>query len=518
MKKSFIRNRKMRHGGITVALTVLVIAVTLLVNAVFGSLATRYNWMTDMNELGLFEVTDECYAYLEDVFSDATANGRNAQVEIIFCDELKKLNEEPTQKQLYHTAKSLQERFPDHIVLNCYDILSDPTYVKQYATQENPHTGVFDAINIDTTDVVIRSDGYHRVYNLSEFFAFKENSAENLWGYNGERRLAAGIMRAVAPNLPKACLTTNHGEVFSDYEILRVLEDAGYKVTYLDLYQETEVPADCSLVVTYNPMSDMIVSENSDATKSERAKLDRFLSKDGNAFWFFSNNATPTLENFESFMESWGVDYSYHTSNGHKYRYTVQDTAQSLTTDGCTIYGEAATAGKGAEILSGLRSAAIFRDATAIVPATGFVNNGDGSYTKGDRVLYSLYTGGESAVSWANGVAVSDADQAILMSLTEQTLENNGRSYVGAFSSTGLATEQFLQSAVYANPDVLCAVTEEQGMENTPISLTLKPYAQTEISTVTTRQMTVWTLCLCLVPAVVIAAACGFVMIKRRRA
>jgi hypothetical protein len=160
---------------------------------------------------------------------------------------------------------------------------------------------------------------------------------------------------------------------------------------------------------------------------------------------------------------------------------------------------------------------AIFKNATAMNPAAGYLNNGDGSYTKGDRVMYSLFTGGENALAWANGAAVSNADGGILMSLTQQNLAN-GRSYVGVVASAEFATEQFLQSAVFANGDVLCAVLEEQGKENTPIGLTLKPYQQTEISTVTTRQMLVWTLCLAGIPAVVCAGMGVFVLLKRRRA
>ncbi len=517
MKKRFIRGRKARYGGITVILTVLVIAVTLLANAVFGSLATRYNWMTNMNELGLFDVTDQCYTYLEDVFADATAEGGAAHVEIIFCDLPKNLAEEPTQAQLYHTAKSLQERFPEHITLNCYDILTDPTPVRgKYNTTENPHTGEIDEVLVATTDVILVGEGYHRVYNFAEFFSFKENSAENLWGYNGERRLAAGIMKAVATNRPKACLTNNHGEVFYDYEILNVLDDAGYKVTYLDLYKG-EIPEDCSLIVTYNPMSDLLVSENTDSTVSERDKLEKYLSEAGNSYWVLMGNTAPTLPNFESFLETWGVDFSYHTSGSNQYRYMVQDTTQSLTSDGYTIYGEASTSGKGAQLFADLNRTAIFKNATAITPAQGFVNNGDGSYTSGDRVMYSLYTGGENAISWANGKPVNDADEAILLSLTQQNT-GEGQSFVGVVSSAEFATEHYLQSAVFANSDVLCAVLEVQGMENTPIGLTLKPYEQTEISTVTTQQMFVWTLCLSLIPAVIIAGVGVFVLLKRRRA
>lgn len=514
MKKQFIRDRKIRYGSITLVLTVLVIAVTLLINAVFSSLAERYKWYFDMNELGKYDVTEDCYAYLETVFASADSEAPHDKIKIIFCDLLENMEAEDTQMQLHHTATLLKNRFPDRIDVECYDILTNPNLVRGYTTMVDPHTGEVIDINIATTDVLIVTEGYHRVYSLSEFFSFKGNDAENLWAYNGERKLAAGIMRAVTPNRPTACFTNNHGEVYFDYELVTLLDDAGYNVTYIDLYKE-QIPDECSLIITYNPMSDLV--EDSISAVSEKAILENYLQKENNAYWVFLGNSSSVLPNFESFLEDWGADFAYHTAGNKQYRYMVQDTSQSLTSDGYTIYGEAIQFGKGAELLGNLDRTAVFKNATAIEPAAGYLNNGNGSYTKGDRVMHALYTGGENAVSWANGKAVADADQAILMSLTEQTLPT-GKSYVGVLSSCEFATETFLQSAVYGNADVICAELEFQGRENTPIGLALKPFEQTEISTVTTRQMLTWTLCLSLIPAVTVTAVAIGVLLKRRRA
>ena len=48
MRKHFIRNRKVRFGGIAAVLTALVIAVTVLANAIFSTLADRYGFSGGM--------------------------------------------------------------------------------------------------------------------------------------------------------------------------------------------------------------------------------------------------------------------------------------------------------------------------------------------------------------------------------------------------------------------------------------------------------------------------------------
>ena len=513
MKKSFIRNRKVRYGGITVVLTVLVITVAVLTNAVFGVLADRFLWYTPMISEGSYDVTENCFALLEKVF-DAQDD---AEVEIIFCDLPNEENamDDMTLNYVYQTAASIAERYPDEIKLSCYDIWTNPVPVKKYKTMINPLTGEDVEVSIKSTSVIITSGDYHRVYSLEEFFVFKDGMTDQVWAYDGEKKIAAGIMRAVSTEEQIVCLTNNHGETFYDFELLYLLDDAGYTIRYIDLHKE-DIPVNCHLIISFNPNSDLIADEVSQ--KSEVAVLEKFLSVPGNNFLVMVENGTPVLPTYEAFLESWGVDFGYYTDRETQtnYRHMVQDPSNSLTSDGYTIYGEAVGKGDSAKLLEGLSRPVIFKNATAIKAAQGFVNNGDGSYTKGDRTLYSLYESSKSASCWANGKAV-EGGRSMLMTLTEQKFEG-GSSYVGVIASADFAEETFLQSAVYGNNDALMRTFRHMGKELTTEGLTIKPFASTDISIITTAQMLRWTLALSITPAVVIAAIAIVVLVKRRRA
>ena len=67
MKKGFIRTKKARYGGMTVLLTVLLIATVVLFNVLFTTLAERYSWYADMRSEVSFEVTEKCYTLLGSV-------------------------------------------------------------------------------------------------------------------------------------------------------------------------------------------------------------------------------------------------------------------------------------------------------------------------------------------------------------------------------------------------------------------------------------------------------------------
>ena len=130
-------------------------------------------------------------------------------------------------------------------------------------------------IPMEDSNVIIACGDYFRVYTLEEFFVFSDADQTEVWGYNGERKLAAGIIRALDPNPKTACLTSNHGEIFYDYELVYLLDDAGYTlVTDFDL-AEDDIPQNCTLIITYNPNTDLDVSEG----VAENAKLDSFLER-----------------------------------------------------------------------------------------------------------------------------------------------------------------------------------------------------------------------------------------------
>lgn len=513
MKQLFTRTRKGRYARLSVILTVLVVAVTILANAVFFTLANRYSWYTPMEQWGEYQISNTCFTVLDAAMSAHTS----APIELIFCDTEKNVLADSMVAYIYSTAKELQARYPDRISIQCYDIILNPNTVRRFAKGTHPLTGEKMENDLAETSVILSCGEYYRVYSLTEFFSYKNNDLSTVWAYNGERKLVSAILHALNTDKPIVCMTENHGEVYYDHELLQLLDDAGYVISYLDLQTE-QIPEGCDLIISYNPNTDLV--GDSVSPSSEAAILNQFLSQDGKSFLLFLESGTPSLPNYEAFMAEWGVSCKYYqdTQVNKGYRYSVQDAANSLTSDGCTIYANSVQTGRSAELLKGLDERVIFRNATALGVANGYVANGDGSYSQlsGNRTLCSLYESSDGATSWANG-EIRDGGGAMLMSLTEQK-NANGSSYVGAVASTQLATEVLLQSAVYENSDVLFRMLGNMGKTDLPENLRIKPFQSKEISTVTTSEMLYWTLGLTLTPAILVTAVAVVVFVKRRRA
>ena len=518
MKKRFLRNKKVRYATVAAVLTAMVILVAVLLNVVLSSLVERYELYTPMTPTLAFDVTDDCHTVLEGNFdAHQDEHGALPDIEVIFCDLEDSVKEQGHENYyLYYTAIALAERF-ENIKLKFYDIYVDPTPVKDYTVSIHPLTGEEITTKLNSTNVIVVCGKYHRVYQWTDFYVFADDTSAEPWAYSGERKLASALMHAIDDDPRIACLLTNHGEVAYDYELLTILDDAGYTVVYIDLYKDP-IPATCDLIISYNPNTDLVADELSSI--SEKETLDTFLAEEGHSFLLFLENGTPHMPNFESYVKEWGIEteYAKNATTGVSHRYMVQDTSGSLTSDGYTIYGHAVE-GESNRFINAENEYVVFGNATALsVTGEGYTAQADGTYVSmsGTRTLYPLYRSSEKTLHWANGQVV-DGGSCILMSLTEQQ-NATGSSYVGVISSVNFGTREYLQSAVYDNSDVLLSLFEEIGGRKAPTGLTIKPFVSYDISIITTAQMLRWTIALALIPTVTVLAVAMVVLIRRRRA
>lgn len=455
-------------------------------------------------------------------------------VKIIFCDDRDALYENTAQRYVLETAEDIQRAFPDIIGLEFVNVWTNPDAVRKYKGTS--------LSNIYSTNVIIESGTEFRVYSLNRFFVFNDAENTDPWSYNGEKIFASGILAVIKAESPVACVTINHGEAFTDYELLYLLEDAGYIVQSINLATQ-ELPADCRLVVVCNPTSDFLIKD-SVSDISEIAKLNTWLD-DFNSLLVFMSPDSPVLPNFEEYLEEWGVSFDRHTAeNGTTFPYMIKDTTQSLTADGMTVVGEYTTKGLGASIHTDMRSVSfpakvIFKNAMSISYAdnykdTTYEDEDDATknyrygyyYSNGvSRSIYDVFTTSANAVALANGeqvAAASTLDPFKLMTITRETqmVSNDDADYshVIACGSTEFVSADMLQSIVYGNSDVLISALRAVGKETIVVDLAHKPFDKTEIESLTTAQANQYTVILAAVPTLIVMVLGIFVVVRRKYA
>lgn len=487
---------------------------------------------TTYSRIGSAETPRSYEAYLEGE-SDSELLGE-VKVNIIFCDERDALMESTAQRYVLETAEDIARAFPDVVSVQFVNIWTNPGAVQKYKGTS--------LSSLYSTNVIIESGTEFRVYSLNAFFIFNDDDSTDPWSYNGEKKMAAGILSVIKAESPIACVTINHGESFSDYELFYLLQDAGYVVQLIDLANE-EIPADCRLLVVCNPTSDFLVKDGiSDV--SEIAKLNSWLDE-LNTLLVFMSPDSPVLPNFEEYLEEWGIKYDRYTDeDGTVYPYMIKDSSASLTADGMTVIGEYVTEGLGASLHKDMRSVSvpakvIFKNAMSIsysdtYDTIDYTDEDDetltyryGSYYSNgvSRSIYDVFTTSANAVALANGEQVAAANTLEpfkLMTITRESQmvsnTDSDYSYVIACGSTEFVSADMLQSIVYGNSDLLVSSLRAVGRETIVVDLAHKPFDQTEIESLTTAQANQYTIILAAVPATIVVLLGVYVVVRRKYA
>ena len=497
MAKGYSKKKLWRHGGVTLALTVAIMTVLILVNTVFSTLSARFGWYVNMNPPAVYPVSDTCFDYLEREILPSV----DERITVTFCMTREEAEESPTQKFIYRTAAELAEKHPDKIEISHLDIIQNPTRAR--------------ALGVDSTsDVVVIYKDVHRVCNDTDFYAFSSADGTTPTAYMGDRRFAVAMRAVTAKETPVCYFTLNHGETLPDNEIMHTVVDAGYNVSYLDLLSY-EIPEDCDLIITCNPARDLTVEDGTSGI-SEVDKLRGFLAKGGKLALFTSADTflAGGYDNLEGLLADWGVSFRHETTkSGTEECAAVRDNGNSLTSDGYTFLADVASD----SISSAIEGEVRVSNAGIIDVADGFTKSSDGSFTNEDKslTLTTLLRSRPNSEAYTAGRATDrSSDGFSLMTLTKST---SGGSVL-ACSSSDFASEAAMQNGVYANKDVLLSAINMMGKDSIPVGIPSHPIADLSIRTMTQQTATILTVVLTAAPALILFALGAVILIRRKYA
>lgn len=504
-----INRKKLKYGSSALALTVLVIAAVVIFNVIVAALAGRYDWMyVDMTRSPVYDISDECREYIEDHVISEMADGE--KITVIFCDDRENIESDPNQVHIHDSIYDVAEMFEGRIDIEYLDIWENPSRAASYGVSA-------------TTDVVCVYGDRYETMSLTDFYIFSATDSTYPVAYNGEKIIASCFMRVTQKETPMCYFTANHGETMGDYEFMRNIVEAGYTISYIDI-SNADIPADCDLLVTFDPKQDLIVSDGV-SELSERDKLDAYMANGGKYMVFLSADTfvSGEREHFEGFLSDWGVKYMHNAgADGVEECYLIKDSANSLSVDGYQVLAEYSDSDKGSKAVLGLSYPNVFKNTTCISVADGYNADGKGGFAgeQSGRLMYPLLVSGRSAEAWAGGRAVARAtdEPFILMSMSEEKCENGKTAYLIASASTEFAGEDAMQSAVLGNSRTLTQLLCYMGKDNAPAELTFKTFSGTEIQSLTTSTANTVTAVLAVIPALALTIVGIVVLVRRRNA
>ena len=502
------------------AVTVAVLCVTLALNVLFSFVADRFMWQTDATvtkyttrkDVSMYKPTEEFIDVIRDYAIPMVQemNAERAQkgeepitINVKFCTERDKVYGADKLRMIQYSVLALQKEFPDAVKVEYLNIEKNPSQVQKYKATSST--------NIYSHQIIFEFGTEYRVCSYDYFFLKNDNSASNHWAYNGEQKIASLLLALTRAESPIAAFITNHGEDMDKCGSLRELvHRAGYDVVTIDLSRD-EIPADCRLLISYDPQTDFLGLGNpvfTEGDESEIKKLDAFLDQ-AYSFMLFVDADTPEMPVLDEYLEEWGIAVGRaENAEGELDNLLVKDTLSKLDKDGYTPIAEYVTAGGGSAITSDMRSVAypakvVFPNAVAITMSESYrkthvipddTNGVTEAYSYGSyyrngvsRYFHDVFktTSGASVEAFGKQYQVAtDLARFNLMTLSIESrtvmetnyLSTQEPSYVAVFGSTDFASDTILDSAAYGNADVLTATLRHMGREVMPANLEFKAF------------------------------------------
>lgn len=479
---------------------------------------------------------------------------RDEKVKIVFhfLNDRDVLMENSMMRYIIRSTEEITNMFPEYFEMVYINTDKNPSAVQKFKTTT--------LTTLNKTDIVVECGTEFRIIPYTRFFIYDETMGE-YWAYDGEKQLASAILAITRAESPICLVDIAHGEknfLKENIQLLYTIEDAGFRIAFSDTYLsdesiaevEKEYGADVRLLLIFGPNSDFIVPEKGISDKDEIGALDRFLDGKSSMMVFMSPDS-PVLPNLEEYLEEWGISFDRHTAGASADGYMIKDSLNSLTADGHAIVSEYVTTGTGGKFTEEMRAVpspkkVIFRNAMSVSYSdlytdTTYDPSNSESGTAGEvykygyyykdgtsRSIYDLFRSSASATAMAGGNEVAHADEFnrfrfMTVSCEMRTTQENSyseplqeNSYVIACGSTDFASDSYLQSAVYGNTDVLLSALRVVGREPVPVGITLKPFGDYTIDSITTASATAWTICLAVIPAAA-ALITGTVILVRRK-
>ncbi|MBQ8551290.1 MAG: Gldg family protein [Clostridia bacterium] len=485
-QKALEMGKKVKHGSISILLTVVVIAAVVIANVIFSAFAYKNNWYVDLTAEGIYGLTDAGREMLDDIEAD---------IQIHFCAPYDELESNTAQKMVFELVKEMASEY-DNITYDYLDPVKNPTSVIKYKNS------AADSINSQT--VIVESGSEFRVFALEALFVIDTDNT-TVWAFNGEKKLITAMVQCTQAETPIAYFTYTHGESIST-SMQELFYDAGYELRTIDLTTE-EIHEDARLIVISNPLYDFEgISEATAGRKSEIEKIDDFLDGFGNLMVFMDPD-TAELPELEEFLVEWGIEFDDSV---------LKDPSNSIDTNHYALSGQYSLEENslGASLVSDIVSVG-----TAPKTIVNYASpiNLLWDYNNNRQTSTAIYTS-DKAQKYVDGKVVEEG-QFPLVAFSRETryIDNTPHySYVFAIGSKYFTADTFL-SPTYANSDIIYTMMRAMGKVQVPIDLKFKVFEDESLDILESEAGAwTWTLAIAIPACVFIAGI--IIWIRRKHA
>ncbi len=372
-----------RHGGYSVGMTVVVIAIVIVFNLVVGQIPEAYRNL-DVSSTKIYEISDTTAELLDGLEEDVT------MTVLAVRDE--------TDERIT-TFLSKYGSLSGHLSIEWIDPVLHPSALTEYDTTENTIVVSCEATGKTTTvsfDDILVSDLYSYYYYGTA--AYTE--------FDGDGQLTSAVNYVTSDVQKTIYQAAGHGEATLSATVTDLMDKNNYTLSELNLLMATSVPEDCDLLLINAPQTDL--------SDSEKEMLTGYLAEGGKVMVLLGNTGAGDLPNLESVLEEYGMQ----VTDGY-----IADPQRCYQGNAYYIFPELSLPGDMAAgissemvLLTNTHGLTLTDPARDTIATTSFMSSSDGAYsvteTSQEPGSYVLGAVAEETISTSSDEAQSSSPES----------------------------------------------------------------------------------------------------------
>lgn len=274
--KKIFKTTGTKNGTYSIGLTVLVIAIVVVINLIFGQLPEKYRNI-DVSSTKIYNITNTSKKLLKDLNHKVTFT--------VLADK------EKTDDRI-KTFLSKYAGLSKDISVKWIDPVLHPSALTEHNTKEN------------TIVVACADTGKSTIVNFSDIIVM-DTSSYYYTGqatesqFDGEGQLTSAVNYVTSNVTKNIYRTSGHGEASLSDTVTKLMDKNDYTVKELNLLMTQSIPSDCDLMLMYEPAKDL--------TKDELKAVQDYLSKGGKVMILLGDTSSKALPNIASVMKEYGM-------------------------------------------------------------------------------------------------------------------------------------------------------------------------------------------------------------------
>ncbi|MBC8571443.1 GldG family protein [Zongyangia hominis] len=275
---NFFHSKRLKHSGLAVGLTVIVIVAVVLLNFVMSALAARYPMSIDMTKDKAFQLSQQSKDYIAGLEKDVSIKVLASQQTFTGLNDY------------YAQAAQIIElygKFSDKIKVEYVDLVQNPQLENQYADLSPSNYDI----------LIICGDQIVKLSPTDLFNVEQSYYGGQIASSKAEQAMTSAIVQVTDENKVKVAVLSGHGEAdITDFTGL--LTTNNYEIIDHSVVTE-DIPDEVSVVILAAPAKDYTVEELS--------RLDKFLEGDGKSVVYLADAGQPDTPNLDAFLAEWGI-------------------------------------------------------------------------------------------------------------------------------------------------------------------------------------------------------------------